>query len=112
MEVKRKSHQVYELGYHIIWTTKYRHPVLVDAVAITARQIIAQACVAYGWELLEIEVMPDHVHVFVSASPQTPPAEIAKTLKSISAVKVFTTFPKLKGQKFWGSGLWSPSTYF
>ena len=56
--------------------------------------------------------MPDHVHIFVSAPPQTAPAEIAKTLKSISAVRIFYQFPRLKKRKFWGSGLWSPSTYF
>ena len=112
MEIKTNSHQVYELGYHIVWVTKYRHPVLVDAVAIVVKQVIAQTCVVYDWKLLEIEVMPDHIHIFVSASPQTAPAEIAKTIKSISAVTVFTAFPKLKGQRFWGSGLWSPSTYF
>ena len=56
--------------------------------------------------------MPDHVHMFVTANPQTAPAEIAGTVKSISAVRIFTQFPALKGRKFWGSGLWSPSTYF
>lgn len=34
------------------------------------------------------------------------------TIKSISAVKIFTIHPALKGRKFWGNGLWSPSTYF
>lgn len=73
---------------------------------------IAETCLAYGWQLKELEIMPDHVHMFVSAPPQTAPAEIARTVKSISAVKIFTAHPKLKGRKFWGSGLWSPSTYF
>jgi putative transposase len=66
----------------------------------------------YGWELQEIEVMPDHVHIFVQADHMTAPVEIAKILKSISAVHIFHTFPKLKGRKFWGSGLWSRGTYY
>ncbi|MFR0564227.1 IS200/IS605 family transposase [Bifidobacterium boum] len=112
MELQHNSHQVYELGYHIIFCTKYRNKVLEGDVAVTCRHAIAEACVAYGWKLEEIEVMPDHVHMFVTAPPQTAPAEIAKTVKSISAVKIFTTYPSLKGRRFWGSGLWSPSTYF
>ena len=56
--------------------------------------------------------MPDHVHLFIQASPSDAPSNIAKTLKSISAVHLFNKFPKLKGQKFWGTGLWSPSTYY
>ena len=38
--------------------------------------------------------------------------EIAKTLKSISAVHLFNKFSKLKQRKFWGSGLWSTGTYY
>lgn len=112
MDMKSNSHQVYELGYHIIFCTKYRRDVLDGAVGITCKNIIAETCAAYDWDLHEIEVMPDHVHMFVSVSPQTPPSEVAKTVKSISAVRIFYEYPKLKGQKFWGSGLWSPSTYF
>lgn len=112
MQIEHSSHSVYELGYHIVWATKFRKPVLVDAVAIIARRIIAESCVAYGWKLKEIEIMPDHVHLFVRADPHTSPGEIAKTLKSLSAVRVFYEFPKIKKQKFWGSGLWSSSTYF
>jgi putative transposase len=56
--------------------------------------------------------MPDHVHVFLQANPEDRPIDIVKTLKSISAVAVFYSFPKLKGQKFWGSGLWSKGSYY
>lgn len=66
----------------------------------------------YGWQLQEIEVMPDYVHVFVQADHTTAPVQIAQTLKSISAVHIFDAFPKRKGRKFWGSGLWSRSTYY
>jgi len=59
-----------------------------------------------------MEVMPDHVHLFGQAAHTTVPVEIAKTLTSISAVVVFTRFPTLKGQRFWGSGLWSERTYY
>ncbi len=66
-----------------------------------------------------MEVMPDHVHLFVQAAHTTVPVEIAKTLTSISAVAIFTRsavaiftrFSTLKGRRFWGSGLWSESIY-
>ena len=56
--------------------------------------------------------MPEHVHIFLEASPDEAPSLIARTLKSISAVHVFTAFPKLKERKFWGSGLWSRGCYY
>jgi len=112
MRTMSSNHAVFALGYHIIWCPKYRHAVFDDALAIELKRIIAETCSVYGWELQEIAVMPDHVHVFVQADHLTAPVEIAKTLKSISAVHIFHAFPKLKGRKFWGSGLWSRGTYY
>jgi REP element-mobilizing transposase RayT len=45
----------------------------------------------YGWILHALEIMPDHVHIFVQADHTTAPVEIAKTMKSISAVHIFNT---------------------
>ena len=112
MRTISSNHAVFSLGYHIIWCPKYCHAVLGDAVAIELKHIIAETCSVYGWELQAIDVMPDHVHIFVQADHLTAPVAIAKTLKSISAVHIFHRFPKLKGRKFWGSGLWSGGTYY
>lgn len=56
--------------------------------------------------------MPDHIHIFVQADHTTAPVEIARTMKSISAVYIFNKFPNLKQRKFWGSGLWSKGTFY
>lgn len=112
MEEKHESHSTSKLGYHIIWCPKFRHPVLVDAVEVELRHVLHQTCITYDWSMEELEIMPDHVHAFIQASPNDAPSNIAKTLKSISALHLFNKFPKLKGQKFWGTGLWSPSTYY
>lgn len=112
MEEKKSKHSTSKLGYHIIWCPKFRHPILTEQVEIELKHILGETCLAYGWELHELEIMPDHVHCYIQASPHTAPSEIASTLKSISAVKLFTLFPHLKQQKFWGTGLWSPSTYY
>jgi putative transposase len=106
------KHSEYALGYHIIWCTKYRKGVLVNAVEVECKHILSQVCAEYGWLLPSLEIMPDHVHCFVKADPSTCPMEIAKTLKSISAVYLFTKFSSLKKRSFWGSGLWSRSTYY
>jgi putative transposase len=85
---------------------------LVGAVEIELKRILAQTCMAYDWELQALEIMPDHVHLFLQSDHLTAPVDIAKTLKSISAVYLFNKFPKLKARKFWGSGLWSRGTYY
>lgn len=106
------KHAAHSLGYHLIWTPKYRHQALDERIGVDLKRIISQTCAEYDWLLHEIEVMEDHVHVFVQASHEVAPVEIAKTLKGISAVYLFERFPKLKGRKFWGSGMWSRGTYY
>ena len=105
--MRSNNNSVSALQYHIVWCTKYRHPILTGAVEVETKTILAQTCAEYGWTLKAIEVMPDHVHLFLEASPDEAPSTIARTLKSISAVHIFTAFPNLKERKFWGSGLWS-----
>jgi putative transposase len=112
MQNKTSVHATHSIGYHLIWCPKYRHPVLVGAVEIELKKILAQTYMAYDWELEALEIMPDHVHLFLQADHLTAPVIIAKTLKSISAVHIFNKFPKLKARKFWGSGLWSRGTYY
>lgn len=111
MDEKTLEHATYKIEYHVVWCTKFRHPILINAVEVFTKNTIAQTCAVYGWELKQIEIMPDHVHCFISAPPTVAPTDIVKTLKSVSAIAVFTQFPQLKGQKFWGSGLWSKSYY-
>lgn len=102
----------HSLGYHLVWCTKYRHPVLIEALEVECKKIVAETCKANNWLLHAIEVMPDHVHIFVQASHTTSPNQIVKLLKSTSAVYLFTKFPDLKARKFWGSGLWSRGAYY
>ena len=67
---------------------------LTGAVDVETKTILA----VWLDTLKAIEVMPEHVHLFLEASA---PSSIARTLKSISAVHIFTSFPKLKERKFW-----------
>ena len=109
---KTTKHSVYNLNYHIVLVTKFRHKVLKDEIETYIKDEVPKICVRYGWEQLALGCMPYHVHLFVSAPPTTAPVTIAKTLKSILTVGVFKTFPNLKQKKFWGSGLWSDGTYY
>jgi len=112
MELKANSHSLHSIGYHIIFCPKYRHQVLVGAVEVEAKRVFSEICADNEWSLISIEVMPDHVHLFIQSDPFTAPFEMVKRLKAISAIYLFTKFPNLKKQKFWGSGLWSRSTYY
>lgn len=109
---KRSAHAVWNLNYHIVFVTNYRNKVLHNGVDDFLKEMIPKLCEQYGWELLAIEVMPDHVHLFVSAPPTVAPVAVERTLKSIMAVEVFKKFSTLKQRYFWDSGLWNRGCYY
>ena len=56
-------------------------------------------------EIDTLEVMEDHVHVFLSCPPRYSPARVMQILKSKSARELFARFPWLR-RKLWGGELW------
>jgi putative transposase len=102
---------VFNIGYHIVWSTKYRRKVLVDDVESACKNLFAEIAEANDFVISAMEVMPDHVHVFVAAHPKYSPGSIVKSLKGISGKALFSMFPELR-KKFRCGHIWNPSTYY
>jgi putative transposase len=109
-EKKKASSAVYSINYHIVWCTKYRQKVLGGQVSKTAETILTTICDTKSWEILELVVMEDHIHLFLSASPFESPTAIVKILKGVSAKQLFAQHPELRNA-LWKGTLWSPSYY-
>ncbi len=109
-KVRRTKHSVYNINYHIVFCPKYRHPIFKDELEYEILKLFKVISYNYGFEVLEQEIMPEHIHLFISAPPTIAPTEIVKILKSVSN-EIFKAFPNLKKNKFWGSGLWSKGYY-
>ena len=84
--------------------------VLKEPVARRLKEIFTGVGERYGFRIEEQEVMPDHVHLFVSAPPRYSPSELVKILKSVSWNRLMEEMPELK-KELWGGALWS-SGYF
>jgi len=63
------------------------------------------------WKLIELTIMEDHIHIFVSCHPKNSPMEIVKKLKGISSRLIFKKYPEFKKQEYWGKHLWSKGYY-
>ncbi len=96
---------VYNIWYHIVWSTKYRRKALTDKVAQDCREMLHRIAFENDFLIADIEVMPDHVHIFVSAHPKYSPGGIVKNLKLLE------THPELR-KTFRNNKLWNPSTYY
>ena len=103
MAPKASAHAVYDLKYHFVCTPKYRKELLIGEVAEATKEILAEIAEAYDMEIDTLEVMEDHVHLFVSSPPRYSPARVMQILKSKSARELFARFPWLR-RKLWGDG--------
>jgi len=109
-KTKTTRHASYMINYHIVWITKYRRSILTEQVAATTKETLQTIAREKGWEILALEVMPDHVHLFVSVPPKHSPADITKAFKGWSARRVLMVFPDLAVKSYRGT-LWAPSYY-
>jgi len=82
---KRSNKTVSHIGYHFIWCPKYRRPVLTGAVDKRLRQLLAEKAKEIGIEIETMEIMPDHVHLFISSTPCNAPQYIAGQLKGYTS---------------------------
>jgi putative transposase len=104
--IKRTSHAVYDLKYHMVWVPKYRKMILGGELAKRLKMSFEEISERYEFEIDTMEVKDDHVHLFLSAPPRYSPAKIVQIIKSISAKMVFKQFPEVK-KELWGGEFWS-----
>ncbi len=102
---------VFNIGYHIVWSTKYRRKALTGDIEIRCKEMFLLIAKEHDFEISAMEVMPDHVHLFVSAHPKYAPGELVKKLKGQSGRWLFMEFPTLK-KMFRKGHIWNPSTYY
>lgn len=110
MGVKRTAHAVYNIRYHFVWTPKYRKTILQRNVKAYIEYLLRRISGEYGFEIVELELMPEHVHLFMSSPPKYSPAEIMKTIKGRTSKEIFEKFPELKEQ-LWAGEFWSDGYY-
>ncbi len=95
MKYKYSKHHVYLMNYHLIWCPKRRRPILVDKVKSRLMQIIKDKAKQIGVEIVAFEIMPDHIHLFVSAYPTIAVHKIIKAFKGSSSNILRKEFPHL-----------------
>lgn len=99
---------VYNLGYHIIWCSKYRRKVLVGDVEARLKELLLKKAEEIGISVEELQIMPDHVHLFVKASPVASPHWIVQQLKGYTSHELRTQFKSLRTRL---PTLWTRSYY-
>ena len=97
------------MNLHIVWIPKYRRRIL-DGYQDELKDILYSIAEKKQWEILAVEVMPDHVHLFVSVPPTIAPSEVVKTFKGQSGRHFLMAHPEFTDSRY-DNSLWAPS-YF
>lgn len=99
---------VFSLKYHVVWCPKYRLKVLVPPVDARLKQLARDAAKIRDMTVHALEVMPDHVHMFIETDPRWAPAEFIGKIKANTSRVLRDEFPHLRSRM---PTLWSRS-YF
>jgi putative transposase len=106
-EYRRNAHSVTLINYHFVWCPKRRKPILKGEIRYRLQEILFELCTENNWRLIALEIMPDHVHLFLEVDPTFSPSVIIKRIKGRASHHLRKEFPELLKLPT----LWTPS-YF
>lgn len=107
MQYRSTRKAVFSVKYHVIWCPKYRRRVLGGAAELRLKQIIGEVVTEFGGMVIEVETMPDRVHLLVELPPQVAVCKLVQIMKGRSSRRLRQEFPHLARMKC----LWAPSWF-
>ncbi|NMG82737.1 MAG: IS200/IS605 family transposase [Methanosarcinales archaeon] len=95
---KSYSHMIYSCQYHVIFCTKYRRAALEEHIEKRLKQLISEKQEEYGYTVLDMEVMPDHVHLLLDVNPKKGVVTIVNMIKGYTSNRLRKEYPTLKSR--------------
>lgn len=95
------AHCVYNIGYHLIWCTKYWKKLIYGEIETEFKRLVRAKCKTLSIRVGSMETMPDHVHVFIVVRQVTKPSWLAAQLKGYTSHELLRIFPRLLRR--WGA---------
>lgn len=95
-QLKSNNNVVFSCKYHVIWCPKYRRKVLEEKIAIRLKELIRLKASEFQSEIIELEVIPDHVHLLVEVDPQFGIHRLVKNIKGYTSRMLRQEFKTLR----------------
>ena len=112
MELRSFSHGYGQITYHIVLVPKYRYKIFYDKrVKKDCELIFNNICTEQGYKIHAMEIVDDHVHLFLEFHPKYSLSRVVQFLKGGSSYRMFKLHPELK-KRYWGGSLWSSGKFF
>lgn len=110
-KVRKTRHAVYNINYHLVWIPKTRMKILNKPFKGVVENTINRVCAWNGWNSLALQIMPDHVHFFVSAPPKWSPSRIVQSLKAWTSRDLREKFSIIRQTRPETNDFWASSYY-
>ena len=107
-EYKTKHHIKYSCKYHIVFCPKYRRKVLDNGIDSYLKEVIPAIAREYNCEVIEMEVMPDHIHILIEIDPDYSVLDIVRHIKRKTARGIKDTFPYMEKRL---PNIWTRSSF-
>ena len=105
---RRSNTSVHNVGFHLIWCPKYRRNILNPPIDKDLKLLLTNKAKELNIEIAKMEVMPDHVHLFVKANPTCAPHWIVQQFKGYTSRLLRQKYPELRTRL---PTLWTRSYY-
>ena len=96
--MRSNANITFQCAFHVVWCPKYRRRVLEGRIEARLKELIGEVVADKGAWLVEMEVMPDHVHLLVEVDPQFGVHRLVKAIKGRSSRVLRQEFPHLKSR--------------
>ena len=96
IQYKSNNNVVYSCKYHIVWTPKYRRKVLIGDISNRLENLIKEKAAMLKTEIIELEIMPDHVHLLIEVDPQFGIHKLVKNIKGYTSKILRQEFKELR----------------
>ena len=98
MRYKTNKNVVYSCKYHVVWCPKYRRKVLTGEIVTRLKELILETANGINADVIEMEIMPDHVHLLIEVDPQYGINKAVRHIKGVTSHAMRTEFPALKSR--------------
>jgi len=110
-DIRTGRHCVFVMHVHLVFVTKFRHPVFEDKHLRRLEQVMAVLCRDFEASLVEFNGEAEHVHLLVNYPPKVAVSRLVNSLKGVSSRLLRQEFPELRRHYWRARKLWSGSYY-
>lgn len=101
--VERNPTIVFDCNYRVVFCPKYRKKILKESVAIRLKELFLEKAMELKAKIVEMEIMPDHVHLLIKCDPQFGIHRVVKHLKGSTSrvLRMELTYLKSRLPSLW-----------